>query len=137
MKEKVYCNGTCGDSGYVFRGLPYLPLTKHNEVLWVHTCNRPSLGIWESFIESCEECFGDFSSPWESICMKCWKKTLSQRAVQGRSEDGVWGDYRGWTWARLAAHARSEAFRQDSAVTRRVPGGNLANPNGSVAPIGN
>lgn len=73
-KEKPYCAGDCRLDFDKFRCLVTEPLTKLGEQLWVHICNKPSLGVWERYIDTCEECFSEFSSPWETICYKCWKR---------------------------------------------------------------
>ena len=92
-KEKPYCEGRCGYPLDKFRGLAAKPLTKKGHELWVHLCFKPTREVWESYIEPCEECFSEFSSPWETICIKCWKRGV-------RGADSSDAEYKGWVWGR-------------------------------------
>lgn len=92
-RYKAACNCKGGMSNAT--GLYWSGTTKLGDILWVCSeCRRPSIGVYEAFIDTCEDCLGDYSSPWMQICKRCFR--YRKRSGQLSDEHEV---YRGWRWA--------------------------------------
>jgi hypothetical protein len=135
---KAYCE--CTKREFTYRPLPGL-----DRNLFVHSrCGLPSKDVWLGQITRCSNCFKNFSSPIEAICLRCLSELIKYGEVAPRT-------WLGWKWASkltysfvcletsVEGHAQllSAAFEQGRSVTSGTllagehgPTGSISRPSG-------
>lgn len=106
-------------------GLYYAPVDKFGKDVWVCSdCKLPMTPGLESYISRCEDCLDEFSSPWESVCKKCYRiRNSDVKLDQGRvvtvPHEGA-PPYRGWAWGRSEDARRYNLMRDTGRLPERV-----------------
>lgn len=78
---------SAGCDPYELRRVPFPVLSKLHAEVWVAFCGKPPRYKYYQYISRCESCLRLFSSPWEALCVPCF-----------RAENQPGTAYRGWRW---------------------------------------